>query len=138
MTSTIDDAIDSNDESHLKAVKAQILCMRSEGPRRLESKTDYMTANLRLLKPDLRDPIITSAFEKNKNIGEESEGAGLWTASIWNDNKEVIYSTYGIHTDLVAAMRTLLRLTSVAVVARLDKWQKTRSAVYMDDGVKYD
>ncbi|KAH0286710.1 hypothetical protein M436DRAFT_66843 [Aureobasidium namibiae CBS 147.97] len=119
MASTTDNVIDSNDESHLKVLKDQIL------------------SNLRILQPDIKDPIITSAFEKNKN--KESEDAGLWTASVWNDDKEVLYCTYGIHVDLVTAMRTLLRLTSVAVDAKLDKWQKTwRSAVYTDDGLKYD
>lgn len=123
------------DEHHVKAVKSQILSTYIIWAR--WPKTNHLPANLRVLKPDVEHPIITSTFEKEKN--PRLSVTGLWAASVWNDKKEILYTTHPVYEDWTTAMRALLRLTSAAVNVMLEKWddQNSRGSTATFLGTEY-
>jgi hypothetical protein len=95
-----------------------------------EPTTNHITANMRVLKPDLQDPIITTDFL--------SPGC-RWQATVWGDENNVILATVDDADTVVDAMRILLRLTSAKVGIKVQEWKNVNAdrAVYRCGGVKY-
>jgi hypothetical protein len=71
------------------------------------------TANLRVTRPDVKNPIITTAVHRNDH----------WIASVWDDENTVIYTTFVGVDSAVAAMRALLHLISTDVFVKLEEWK---------------
>ncbi|KAH0286709.1 hypothetical protein M436DRAFT_85049 [Aureobasidium namibiae CBS 147.97] len=74
--------------------------------------------NLRILRPDIKTPIITSSFEKSPRTNQ-----GTWTAAVWSNDSKVIFTTVQGEGNVVDAMRRLLLLTSVSLREMMNEWE---------------
>lgn len=79
--------------------------------------TPSLTDNLRILRPNVKTPIITSSFEKSPHTNK-----GTWTAAVWSNDNKVIFTTVEGEGNVVDAMRRLLLLTSVSMKEMMNEW----------------
>jgi hypothetical protein len=130
MASTTDSTMASDDELVLEVVRSQIICMYPHHPRTGEPSTDNMADNLRILKPSMSDPTITTAYDRS---------AKSWRAAIWNDGDKVIFSTHEGTDTVLAAMRKLLLLPSTIVHIKMEQWEARdkSGAFHTSGGVMY-
>jgi hypothetical protein len=120
----------STDELTLEAIRNQIICTHPLSPGKRESGTDDTTDNLRILKPGMTDPTITTAYDRDMKS---------WRAAIWSDRHHVIFSTTLGTETMIPAMRKLLLLTSTIVNTKMDQWEakSTSGSFHTSGGVMY-
>jgi hypothetical protein len=128
MAPAVDNTMTSTDESILEAIRSQILSTQTSPNTGTQSW--LYTVNLRVIRPDVENPSIATDFVPSTHCS---------SATVWDDENEVLFSTIAYDENAVAAMRFMLRLISTEVRVKVQKWmeENTARAVLVQDGIKY-
>lgn len=101
---------DPSNEVAIPGLHAQILGSYTTQVQTKKPGLTYPPANLRVLHPEIQNPIVTTCYTSKK-----------WIAVVFGDERQIVYSTRGYEEKAaVYALRKLLDVTSGAVEERFD------------------